>query len=67
LQEHAQSKKQAPWSGYYHVNAGETECRNWDDCRKYGFICAGQGAKYSAAMKKLKEGDLIFAYMKGLP
>ena len=66
VQEHAQSKKQAPWSGYYYVNVGESECRNWDDCRKYGFISAGQGVKASTAIKKLKEGDLIFAYMKGL-
>jgi hypothetical protein len=66
LQEHAQSKKQAPWSGFYYVNVGENECRNWDDCRKYGFLTAGQGVKASYAMKKLKEGDLVFAYMKNL-
>lgn len=66
IKEHSKSKKQAPWSGFYYVNVGEGHCRNWDDCRKYGFISAGQGIKYSNAIKKLTEGNLIFAYMKGL-
>jgi hypothetical protein len=66
MQERAQGRNQAPWSGFYFVNVGEGEHRNWDDCRKYGFLSAGQGEKYGNAMKKLKPGDLVFAYMKGL-
>jgi len=66
LREHTQSRKQTPWSGYYFVNVGESEHRNWDDCRKYGFLTAGQGEKAGKAMKKLNPGDLVFAYMKGL-
>lgn len=59
-----QARNQAPWSGYYFVNVGESEHRNWDDCRRYGFVSAGNGERYGNAMKKLKLGDLIFAYMK---
>jgi len=66
IQERKQSRNQAPWSGFYFVNVGEGEHRNWDDCRKYGFLSAGQGEKYGNAMKKLKPGDRVFAYMKGL-
>ena len=66
VQERSQPRKKAPWSGYYFVNFGENEQRNWDDCRKYGFISAGQGPIYRDALKRLKEGDLIFAYMPGL-
>jgi hypothetical protein len=66
MQERTQARNQAPWSGFYFVNVGEGEHRNWDDCRKYGFLSAGQGEKYGNAMKKLKPGDLVFAYMKGL-
>ena len=62
----APSRKQAPWSGYYFVNVGEGNCRNWDDCRKYGFLSAGHGRPYGRAIQKLKEGDPVFAYMKGL-
>jgi hypothetical protein len=65
LQERTQARKQAPWSGFYFVNVGESQHRNWDDCRKYGFLTAGQGEKYGNAMKKLKPGDMVFAYMKG--
>jgi len=66
VQERKQSRNQPPWSGFYFVNVGEGEHRNWDDCRKYGFLSAGQGEKYGNAMKKLKPGDQVFAYMKGL-
>jgi len=66
IQERTQARNQAPWSGFYFANVGEGEHRNWDDCRKYGFLSAGQGEKYSNAMKKLKPGDLVLAYMKGL-
>lgn len=65
VQERAVSRKQAPWSGYYFVNVGEGDHRNWDDCQEYGFLAAGHGPKYSRPLRKLKEGDLVFAYMKG--
>ena len=65
IQERTQARKQAPWSGFYFVNVGEGEHRNWDDCRQYGFLSAGQGEKYGNAMKKLKPSDLVFGYMKG--
>ena len=48
------------------MNVGEGAHRNWDDNRRYGYISAGQGAKYSSFLKRLKVGDKIFAYMKKL-
>ena len=59
------SKKRAPWTGYWFVNVGEGEHRNWDDCREYGFLGAGQGEKYSRPLRKLKKNDPVFAYVKG--
>jgi hypothetical protein len=64
--ERSESRKRAPWSGYWFVNVGEGDHRNWDDNRKYGYIGAGQGEKYSRPLTHLKVGDKIFAYMKGL-
>lgn len=64
--ERSEARKRAPWSGYWFVNIGESEHRNWDDNRKYGFIGAGQGEKYSRPLQHLKAGDRFFAYMKGL-
>lgn len=65
------------WQGFWFVNVGEYDVyddndewlatnRNWDDCRKYGFLAAGFGTKYSDYMKKLEPGAKVFAYMKGL-
>jgi len=65
VQERAESRKQAPWSGYWFVNVGEGERRNWEDNRRYGYIGAGHGKWYSDRLKKLDVGDKIFAYQKG--
>ncbi|HEX2081362.1 MAG TPA: hypothetical protein VHG08_26900 [Longimicrobium sp.] len=66
LEEQTDSRRKAPWSGYWFVNVGESEHRNWDDNVKYGYIGAGGGEWYSHALRKLQIGDWIFAYMKGL-
>jgi|tagenome__1003787_1003787.scaffolds.fasta_scaffold20983252_4 hypothetical protein len=66
LEERTESRRKHPWSGFWFVNVGEGEHRNWDDNREYGFVAAGQGEKYSKPLRKLQIGDQIFAYMKGL-
>ncbi len=65
VQERAETRKQAPWLGYWFVNVGEGEHRNWEDNVAYGYVGAGQGEKYSKALKTLKAGDNVFAYVKG--
>lgn len=66
LQQRTETRHRKPWSGYWFVNVGESEHRNWDDNRRYGFVSAGQGEKYSKPLRKLGLGDKIFAYMKGV-
>lgn len=63
--ERSEGRKRSPWSGYWFVNVGEGEHRNWDDNRAYGYVGAGQGEKYSRPLRHLKVGDKILAYMKG--
>jgi hypothetical protein len=60
------ARKRLPWSGYWFVNVGEGEHRNWDDNREYDYIGAGQGEKYSRPLRHLRLGDKFFAYMKGI-
>ncbi|MEK4976642.1 endonuclease NucS domain-containing protein [Bacillus sp. FSL K6-6540] len=58
------SKKtgKAPWNGKdYYVSLGDGIHRNWEDCRRYGFISAGQGRWYSNTLNLLKPGARIFA------
>ncbi|MDF1615788.1 endonuclease NucS domain-containing protein [Desulfurivibrio dismutans] len=54
------------WTGYWFVNVGEGPTRNWQDNVKFGYIGAGQGVRYSSALKRLSVGDKIYAYMKGI-
>lgn len=65
VEETAGSRTSIPWSGYWFVNVGEGLHRNWDDNMRYGYMGAGQGSKYSRALKRLEASDKIFAYLKG--
>ena len=51
---------------YRLVNVGEGRRRDWDDCRKFGFLGAGglnsQGVpQYADELKTLRKGDRVFA------
>jgi hypothetical protein len=59
------AKAKGPWSGLWYVNVGEGPHRSWDDMRRYGFIAAGGGEKYSGTLNRLHSGDRIVAYQKG--
>ena len=49
----------------YYVNVGEGDHRSWDDCRKYGFLAAGQSwDKWGRKLYALEEGDLVVAFLK---
>lgn len=64
--ERSEEKTQAPWSGFYYVNAGHDENhRHWEDMREFGFIAAGYGRFYSIRLNQLSIGDPIFVYQKG--
>ncbi len=48
----------------YLVNVGEGKHRCWADCKNYGFLSAGQGKIWGDAMKTLRVGDVVVAYLK---
>ena len=48
----------------YYVNVGEGPHRHWDDCKKYGFMTAGQGKQFSDPIRSLEPGDVVVAYLK---
>lgn len=53
-------------TGYWFMNTGDggsDQRRAWEDCKKYGFMQAGGGKRYVDAVKKLKVGDKVFAYL----
>lgn len=53
------------WNGEYFVNIGEGEHRRWSDARRFGFVSAGGAKRFEDAMKRLEEGDRIWAYVSG--
>lgn len=49
------------WNGKdFYVSLGEDQSRNWEDCRKYGFVSADGGRWYSASLQKLTPGVRVF-------
>jgi hypothetical protein len=63
--ENAKARKSYAWSGWYYVNVGhEDNVRSWEDMRRFGFLAAGYGIRYSGALRKLRIGDPVFAYQK---
>ena len=52
-------------NGIYYFNVGEGPHRNWDDCRRLGFISAGQGPQWRDQILEFAAGDIIVAYLKG--
>lgn len=62
--ERSEAKKQAPWSGLWYVNVGDGPSRSWEDMRRYGFIAAGGGERYSGPLARLQPGDRLVAYQK---
>lgn len=52
-------------NGIYYVNVGEGKHRNWDDCRRLGFLAAGQGVQWRDQLLDLAEGDIVVPYLKG--
>ena len=52
------------WNGRdFYVSLGVGTHRTWDDCRRYGFISAGQGSWYSNTLKALEPGHRVFVYI----
>lgn len=63
--ERSESRVQAPWSGLWYVNAGDGIYRSWEDMRRYGFVAAGYGERYSGQLQRLLQpGDQIAVYQK---
>lgn len=73
------AQRDNPWSGLWFVNVGMDDVnaepcdsngngnvRHWSNCVQYGYIAAGGGSRYSAALKKLDVGAEIMAYQKGM-
>jgi hypothetical protein len=54
------------WNGRdFYVALGEGGSRNWDDCRKYGFVSGGGGRWYSQTLQQLFPGARVFACIPG--
>lgn len=51
-------------NGIYCINIGEGVHRNWDDCKRFGFISAGQNWNdWGRRICSLRKNDILCAYL----
>jgi hypothetical protein len=59
-------KGKETWNGRdFYVSFGEGVGRNWEDARKYGFVCGGGGRWYSRTLEQLFVGARVFVNLPG--
>lgn len=54
-----------PWNGEYYACFGHSDTRDWEEARRYGFICGGGGSWYSGTLGLLQAGDLVWVKAPG--
>jgi len=60
----ATKRGKEPWNGKdFYVSIGEGPHRSWQDCRRYGFVSAGQSRRFNAPLNNLAPGTRVFAYV----
>jgi hypothetical protein len=53
------------WNGEYYASFGQGPDRDWEEARRFGFICAGGGSWYSGTLGLLQSGDLVWVKAPG--
>lgn len=53
------------WNGEYYCSFGHSKNRNWEEARRYGFVCGGGGSWYSRTLNQLQKGDIIWVKSPG--
>ncbi len=59
------TREREPWNGEFYACFGHGESRNWEEGRRYGFICAGCGSWYSNTLNLLSVGDHVWVKAPG--
>lgn len=60
LVEQSERKQRVPWNGEFYANFGVSNCRSWEDARKFGFISAGGGGWFTRTLKLLEPGARVW-------
>jgi len=54
-----------PWNGEVYACFGHGDARDWEEARRYGFICGGGGSWYSNTLSLLGVGDHVWVKAPG--
>ena len=58
-------REREPWNGEFYACFGDSDSRDWEEGRRYGFICAGGGSWYSNTLSVLNVGDRVWVKAPG--
>lgn len=48
------------WNGEYYVSFGQGDDKDWEDAKKFGFVCASGGSWYTQTLHMLEPGNRIW-------
>ena len=55
------------WTGFWFFNCGDRKNNkwSWEDSKKYRFLRAGGGERYTRMIRRLPEGAIVLVYLSG--
>lgn len=59
------AREREPWNGEFYACFGHGQTRDWNEGRRYGFICGGGGSWYSNTLNLLSVGDSVWVKAPG--
>lgn len=54
-----------PWNGEFYSSFGHGVSRDWEEARRFGFVCGGGGNWYSNTLRLLNTGDRVWIRAPG--
>lgn len=60
------AREREPWNGEFYACFGDGKTRNWEEARRFGFICGGGGSWYSNTLNLLSPGDRVWVKAPGI-
>ena len=60
-----EKREKLPWNGEFYVTFGGNPNRDWEEARKYGFVAAGGGSRFTKPLQMLEPGARVWVNNPG--
>lgn len=60
-----EKREKLPWNGEFYVTFGGNSDRDWEEARKFGYVAAGGGSRYTKPLQVLEPGSRVWVNNPG--